>query len=41
VKEVNEKTNVILKDKVRVARLDPDITKLLKRIQKLVKELDI
>ena len=39
--EIETRTNAILKDKSLTASLDPDITKCLKRIKKLVKELDI
>ncbi|MCL2110711.1 MAG: hypothetical protein FWH32_00360 [Clostridiales bacterium] len=39
--EVEAKFNAILKDRERVAVLDPDLVRDLKRIKRLVKELDI
>ena len=39
--EVETKTNAILKNKALTADLDPDVTKYLRRVKKLVKGLDI
>jgi len=39
--EIETKIDAILKDKARMASLDPDVAKTLRRIKKLVKELDI
>ena len=39
--EIETKIDAILKDKARMASLDPDVAKTLRRIKKLVRELDI
>jgi len=39
--EIETKIDAILKDKWRVMSIDPDTAKTLRRIKKLVKELDI
>ena len=39
--EMEEKTDAILKDKALAEKLDPDVVKYMRRMKKLVKELDI
>jgi len=39
--EVEAKTDLILKDKTRLAELDPGVAKEMRRIKKLIKGLDI
>jgi len=39
--EIEKKIDAILKDKWRVMSIDPDTAKTLRRIKKLIKELDI
>ena len=39
--EIDEKIDLILKDKARLGLVDQDVAKILRRIKKLVKELDI
>ncbi len=41
LKEVETKTDSVLKDKARLAVTDADLVKDLRRIKKLIKELDI
>ena len=40
-KEIDSKIDAILKDKERAFPVDPDVAKTLRRIKKLVRELDI
>ena len=39
--EIEKKADSVLKDKVKMAETDPETAKALRRIKKLVKELDI
>ena len=41
LKEAEERTNAVLKDKVLAALASPDIMKNLRRVKKLIKGLDI